>query len=104
MTTTDLWITNLSGGPSLHQHGGLFGPASDVAWVLLDFIQAGNATAHPDHAAVSDLESTVAGDVLIELLHEAETRSGTTLLEGDGHPTIQRVNREHRYRIQFIEF
>lgn len=104
MTTSDLWITNLSGGPSLYQHGGLFGPASEVAWVLLDFIEAGKAEAHPDHAGVTDLESTVSGDLLLEILHEAERQSGKTLVESDGHATIQRVDREHRYRIAFIEF
>jgi hypothetical protein len=31
----------------------LFGPASDVAYVLMDFIEAGKATAHPDHAGVT---------------------------------------------------
>ena len=94
MTTTDLWIKNLSGGRSLGQHGGLISSASQVAWVLLDFIKAGKATAHPDHHDVTDIESIVSGDVLIEIFREAEKQTGTTLLERDGHPSIQCVNRE----------
>jgi hypothetical protein len=104
MTTTDLWITNLSGGQSLHLHGGLFGPASAVAWVLMDFIAAGRATAHPDHADVADLEATVSGNLLVELLQETARRSTKPPTEGDGHDIVHRVNREHRYRIRFIEF
>jgi hypothetical protein len=104
MTTTDLWIKDLSGGRSLAQHGGLFGPASDVAHVLLDFIKAGRATAHPDHADVVDLESTVSGDLLIDLLRETEKRTDRSLTEADGSPTMNCVNRSHRYQIRFIEF
>lgn len=104
MTTTDLWITNLSGGPSLRQHGGLFGSASEVAWTLMDFIEAGRATASPDHAGVTDLESTVSGELLLELLRETEKRTTEPLKEGDGHPSIPRVHSDHRYRIRYIEF
>ena len=104
MTTSDLWITNLSGGQSLHLHGGLFGPASDVAYVLMNFIKAGEATAHPDHASITGLESTVSGDLLIELLRETEKRTAKPPTEGDGHASTQRVNRDYRYRIRSIEF
>jgi hypothetical protein len=104
MTTTDLRITNLSGGQSLHLHGGLFGPASDVAYVLMDFITAGKVTAHPDHAGVTDLAATVSGDLLIELLRETEKRTAKPPTEGDAHASTQRVNRDHRYRIRSIEF
>jgi hypothetical protein len=97
-------MTNLSGGQSLRQHGGLFGPASAVAWVLLDFVKAGRATAHPHHAGVTDLESTVSGGLLAEIIREAEKRTGRTLLEEDGSATIGRVNRTDRYCIRFIEF
>jgi hypothetical protein len=97
-------MTNLSGGQSLHQHGGLFGPASAVAWALLDFIKAGRATAHPNHAGVADLESTVSGGLLVEIIREAEKRTGRRLLEEDGSATIGRVNRTDRYCIRFIEF
>jgi hypothetical protein len=104
MTTTDLWITNLSGGQSLYQHGGLFGSASDVALTLVDFIEAGRATAHPDHNGVTDLESTVSGDLPLELLRETEKRTTKPLIERDGHSSIQRIHTDHCYRIRFIEF
>src|SRR6476660_2342514 len=104
MTTSDLWITNLSGGRSLSRHGGLISSASQVAWVLLDFIAAGNATAHPDHCDISDIDSTVSGDVLIEVFRETEKHTGRTLLEEDGHSTIEYVNQDDTYRIRFIEF
>jgi hypothetical protein len=79
-------------------------PASDVAYVLMDFIKAGRATAHPDHADVVDLESTVSGDVLIDLLRETEKRTDRSLTEADGRPTINCVNQSHRYQIRFIEY
>ncbi|RDH76905.1 hypothetical protein DVS77_18910 [Mycolicibacterium moriokaense] len=104
MTTTDLWITNLSGGRSLGQHGGLISSASQVAWVLRDFIDAGKASAHPDHCSITDIESTVSGDVLIDIFRETEKRTGTTLLEGDNHGSIDCVNKGDTYRIRFIEF
>ncbi len=100
MTTTDLWIRNLSGGRSLSQHGGLISSASQVAWVLLDFIDTGKATAHPDHCEITDLESML----LIEILRETEKRTGTTLLERNGHSSIQCVNEGDTYRIRFSEF
>src|SRR4051812_41335104 len=81
-----------------HLHGGLFGSASDVADVLVDFIAAGRAAAHSDHAGVTDLEATVPGDVLVDLLCEAETRTGKPL--PDASPL--RVNRDHRYRVTFV--
>ncbi|KAA0098885.1 hypothetical protein CIW49_13475 [Mycolicibacterium sp. P1-18] len=81
-------------------HGDLFGSASDVAYVVMDFIAAGRATAHPDHAGVTDLEATVPGDVLVDLLRETETRTGKPL--PDASPL--RVDRDHRYRVTFVEF
>jgi hypothetical protein len=104
MTTTDLWITNLSGGPSLYQGGGLFSPGADVAWVLLDFVKAGRATLHPDHADVANLQSTVSGSLLIELFVEAEKQTGKRLTERDGEPSINRINPDDVYQINFIEF
>lgn len=104
MTTTELWIKNLSGGRSLYQHGGLFGPAIDVASVLLDFIAAGKATAHPDHHDVCDIESVMTGTELLELLREAETRSGRKLVESNGNSTVSSVVTGHRYQITYIEF
>ena len=104
MTTTDLWIKNLSGGRSLGQHGGLISSASQVAWVLLDFIDAGKAVAHPEHCDVTDIESTVSGDLLIEILRETEKRTGETLLERNGDSSIQCVNSDDTYEIRFIEF
>lgn len=104
MTTTDLWIRNLSGGRSLYQHGGLSGPALDTASVLLDFIAEGKATAHPDHHDVCDIESVMSGAVLLELLRETEKRSGRQLVESDGVPTISCVVTGHRYEITYIEF
>src|SRR4051812_21051825 len=104
MTTSDLWIKNVSGGRSLGRHGGLISSASEVAWVLLDFIDAGRATTHQDHRDVTDIEATVTGDLLIEIFRETEKRTGKTLLERDGHPSIQCVNEDDTYHIQFIEF
>ena len=94
----------MSGGRSLGQHGGLISSASHVAWVLLDFIKAGKATAHPDHCGITDIESTVSGEVLIEVFRETEKRTGETLFERDGHPSIQCVNNDDTYQIVFIEF
>lgn len=104
MTTTELWIRNLSGGRSLSQHGGLSGPALDVAAVLLDFIAAGKATAHPEHRDICDIESVMSGSDLHELLRETEKRSGKQLVESDGDPTLSCVEMSHRYRITYIEF
>jgi hypothetical protein len=70
----------------------------------MDFIEAGRATAHPDHSGVTDLESTVSGELLLELLRETEKRTTEPLKGGDGHPSIQRVHSDHRYRISYIEF
>ena len=103
MTTTDLWIKNLSGGRSMHQSGGLFGPASDIARTLEDFVAAGRAMLHPDHTDICDLESTMSGDVLIELLRETESRT-SRLLEQDGTSTIDAVHNDHQYEVRFIEF
>ena len=97
--TTDLWVKDLSGGRGLRQHGGLFGTASDVAYVLWDFIKAGKATAHPDHAEVIDIESTVSGELLIEMLRVTERNTGRRLTESDGSRSIDCVDRTHRYHI-----
>lgn len=104
MTTTDLWITNLSGGRSLYQHGGLFGPALDVSSVLLDFIAVGKATAHPDDHDICDIESVMSSAELLELLREAEKQFGRQLVESDGTPTVSCVVTGHRYRVTYIEF
>lgn len=104
MTTTDLWITDLSGGRGLHQHGGLFGAASDVAYVLQDFIKAGKATAHLDHAEVIDIESTVSGELLLEMLRVTERSTGKRLTESDGSLSVDCVDPTHRYCIRYIEF
>ena len=104
MTTTDLWITNLSGGRSLYQHGGLFGPAIDVASVLLNFIAEGRVSAHPDHHDGCDIESEMSGESLIELLKETEARTGHKLRERDGTLTVSHVESDDSYRIVYIEF
>ncbi|MCP9274004.1 hypothetical protein [Mycolicibacterium arenosum] len=104
MTTTDLWIKDLSGGRGLRQRGGLFGPASDVAYVLWDFIKAGKATAHPDHAEVIDIESTVSGELLIKMLRVTERSTGKRLTESDRSRSVDCVDPTHHYRIRYIEF
>jgi hypothetical protein len=70
----------------------------------LDFIDAGRATTHRDHRDVTDIEAAVTGDLLIEIFTETEKRTGKTLLERDGHPSIQCVNEDDTYHIRFIEF
>jgi hypothetical protein len=41
---------------------------------------------------------------LMEIFTETEKRTGKTLLERDGHPSIQCVNEDDTYHIRFIEF
>jgi hypothetical protein len=104
MTTSDLWINDLSGGQSLGQHGGLISPATSVAGVLWDFINAGKAKAKAGHFNVADLESNVSGDLLIEIFTETERRTGRPLIESDGRRSIECVTPEHLYEVVWIEF
>lgn len=103
MTTTDLWITDLSGGPSLGQHGGGVSPAGYVSDVLLDFIRSGKATAKPGHAHPADLELDISGHLLIEVFAETERRTGQALIEGDGRRSIECVAPDHLYHAVYLD-
>ena len=104
MTTTDLWIRDLSGGRHLGQHGGLFSAALDVASVLLDFINEGRVTTTNGQFDVTNIESRMSGELLIEVFLETERRSGTELTESDGRRSVECVSPDHVYEIKYIEF
>ncbi|MDO3634443.1 hypothetical protein [Mycolicibacterium arseniciresistens] len=101
MTTSDLWIKNLSGGQSLGQHGGMVSHASYVAWVVLDFIAADRVDAR---YAITDIDTVVSGELLLEIFHEAEKQYGVTLTERDGERSIDCVSADDTYRVLFTEF
>ena len=44
------------------------------------------------------------GGLLIEIFRETKKQIGRPLLERDGHSSIQRVDKDDTYRIDFIEF
>ena len=101
MTTSDLWIKNLSGGRRLGQHGGMVSHASYVAWVVLDFIEAGRVDARYD---ITDIDAVTTGELLIEIFREAEKQYGVTLTERDGQRSIDCVSADDIYHVLFTEF
>jgi hypothetical protein len=107
MTTYDLWITDLSGGPSLDHHGY---SALDVAMVLTDFINSGKATADPEHDGITNVETTIGGIVLLEAFAEVDRqqkkRYGGQSTVGDDtrRRTSESVTPEHSYNVRYLEF
>ncbi len=103
MTTTDLWIADLSSGKRLGQHGGLFSPALDVASVLLDLINAGKLTPNGP-VNVTNIELRMRGHQLIEVFLETERQTGRTLTESNGRRSTDCVTPGHLYEVAYSEF
>jgi hypothetical protein len=98
----DMSMKDLSGGPDLYQVGN---SASNVAFVLSDFITAGRATANVGHDGITNVETTVGGDVLIEAIAEAEREyPGGPIQNEDGCRTSESVTPGHTYKVSYVEF
>jgi hypothetical protein len=98
----DMSMKDLSGGPDLYQVGNA---AAHVAWVLSDFITAGNATANVGHDGTVNVETTVSGRILIEVIAEAEREYSWSrpIQNEDGRRTSTSLTPGHTYKVSYVE-